>query len=132
MAVLFGTQEWADAMVRELNSSQAYKEAAKNWEGGMYVIVEPDASFKHRIIGYYDLWHGECRPACVIKYKSEKSPKYQIWGQFTVMSQVLEKKLDVVQATMTGKLKVNGDMAQAMKMLGAAVEFVDLVKLRNA
>lgn len=79
MAVLFGTQEWADVVVRELNSSQAYKEAAKNWEGGMYVIVEPDASFKHRIIGYYDLWHGECRPACVIKYESEKSPKYQIW-----------------------------------------------------
>lgn len=35
MAVLFGTQEWADVVVRELNSSQAYKEAAKNWEGGM-------------------------------------------------------------------------------------------------
>ena len=98
----------------------------------MYVIVEPDASFKHRIIGYYDLWHGECRPACVIKYGSEKSPKYQIWGQFTVMSQVLEKKLDVVQATMAGKVKVNGDIAEAMKMLGAAVEFVNLVKLRNA
>lgn len=48
------------------------------------------------------------------------------------MSQVLEKKLDVVQATMAGKLKVNGDIAQAMKMLGAAVEFVNLVKLRNA
>lgn len=47
------------------------------------------------------------------------------------MSQVLEKKLDVVQATMAGKVKVNGDIAQAMKMLGATVEFVDLVKLRN-
>ena len=48
------------------------------------------------------------------------------------MSQVLEKKLDTVKATMAGKLKVNGDRAQAMKMLGAAVEFVNLVKLRNA
>ena len=48
------------------------------------------------------------------------------------MSQVLEKKLDVVQATMAGKVKVNGDIAEAMKMLGAAVEFVNLVKLRNA
>jgi len=100
MAVVFGTQEWADVVVRELNSSPAYKEAAKNWEGVTYVIVEPDASFKHRIIGYYDLWHGKCRPACVIKYESEKSPKYQVWGTFTVMSQVLEKKLDSVQATM--------------------------------
>ncbi len=42
----------------------------------MYIIVESDAPFKHRIIGYYDLWDGECRPACVIKCESEKSPKY--------------------------------------------------------
>jgi putative sterol carrier protein len=77
---MFGAQEWADAMVHELNSSQAYKEVAKNWEGDMYVIVEPDASFKHRIIGYYGLWHGECRSACVSKGESEKSPKYQIRG----------------------------------------------------
>lgn len=98
----------------------------------MCIIVEPDAPFKHRIINCYDLWHGECRPACVIKYESEKSPKHQIWGPFTLMSQVLEKKLDSVQATMVGKPKAKGDMAQAMKMLGAAVEFVDLVKLKNA
>jgi len=33
---------------------------------------------------------------------------------------------------MADKLKVKGDMAQAIKMLGAAGEFVSLVKLRNA
>jgi hypothetical protein len=48
------------------------------------------------------------------------------------MSQVLEKKLDSVQATLADKPKVKGDIAQAMEMLGTAVEFVDLVKLRNA
>ena len=48
------------------------------------------------------------------------------------MSQVLEKKLNSVQATMAGKPKMKGDRAQAMEMLGAAVEFVNLVKLRNA
>ena len=42
----------------------------------MYVIVEPDASFEHRIIGYHNLWDGEGRPACVINYESEQSPKY--------------------------------------------------------
>jgi len=48
------------------------------------------------------------------------------------MSQVLEKKLDSVQATMASKPKVKGAVAQAIKMLRAAVEFVNLVKLRNA
>lgn len=125
MALTFGTQEWVDAAMREMNTSQAYKEAAKNWEGDMYIIVEPDASFSHRIITYYDLWHGECRSASVIKDESEKSPRYQIFGPFTVMNQILEKKLDSVRAMMTGKLKVKGDMAQIMRMPRAAVEFVN-------
>lgn len=80
MAILFRTQEWADAVVQELNSSQAYKEATKNWEGSMYVIFGPYVSFKHRIIGYYGLWHAECCSTCVIKDESKKLPKYQIWG----------------------------------------------------
>ncbi len=125
MAILFGSQEWADKVRQELNKSQAYKEAAKNWEGDMYIIVEPDPSFKHRIITYFDLWHGECRSASVVKNESEKSPKYLIWGPFTVMNSVLEKKLDPVKAMMTGKLKVKGDMAQIMRMPRAAVEFVN-------
>ena len=125
MAIMFGSQEWADAACKELNTSQKYKEAAKNWEGDMYVIVEPDASFKHRIITYFDLWHGDCRSACIVKDEKEKSPKYLISGPFTVMKQVLDKKVDPVQAMMTGKLKVKGDMAQIMRMPRAAVEFVN-------
>lgn len=125
MALTYGTQEWADAAMQEMNTSKAYQEAAKNWEGDMYIILEPDASFKHRIITYYDLWHGQCRSASVIKDESDKSPRYQIYGPFTVMNQILEKKLDAVQAMMTGKLKVKGDMAQIMRMPRAAVEFVN-------
>jgi hypothetical protein len=33
MAILFGSQEWADALKKALETSQAYKEAAKKWEG---------------------------------------------------------------------------------------------------
>jgi len=32
MAILFGTQEWVDALKKALQASQAYKEAAKKWE----------------------------------------------------------------------------------------------------
>ncbi|MBC8275237.1 MAG: SCP2 sterol-binding domain-containing protein [Chloroflexi bacterium] len=125
MAILFGSQEWADKVCEELNSSQIYKEAAKNWEGDMYIIVEPDATFKQRIIVYFDLWHGDCRSACIVKDENEKSPKYRICGPFAIMKQILDKKVDSVQAMMTGRLKVKGDMAQIMRMPRAAVEFVN-------
>jgi putative sterol carrier protein len=125
MAILFGTQEWVDAMKKALETSQPYKEAAKKWEGDIYIIVEPDASYKHRHILYLDLWHGECREARVITDENEKSPKYRIFGPFTNMKQILDKKVDPVQSMMTGKIKVKGDMAQIMKMPRAAVELVN-------
>ena len=80
MAILFGSQEWADALKKALETSQAYTEAAKNWEGDIYIIVEPDASDKHRTIMYLALWHGECREARAITDENEKSPKYRIFG----------------------------------------------------
>ena len=132
MALTIGTQEWADAAMQELNSSQTYKEVAKNWEGDMYVIIEPDASFKNRIIGYFDLWHGECRSASAINDETEKSPQYRISGPYTVMKQLLEKKLDPVKAMMTGKLKVKGNMGQIMRMPRAALEFTNCLSTVDA
>lgn len=125
MAILFGSQEWLDALKKALETSQAYKEAAKNWEGDIYFIVEPDASYKQRDIMYLDLWHGECREALAITDENEKSPKYSIVGPFTNWKQILNKKVDPVQSMMTGKIKVKGDMAQIMKMPRAAVELVN-------
>jgi putative sterol carrier protein len=125
MAILFASQEWLGALKKALETSQAYKEAAKNWEGDIYFIVEPDASYKQRNIMYLDLWHGECREASVITDENEKSPKYRILGPFTNWKQILNKKVDPVQSMMTGKIKVKGDMAQIMKMPRAAVELVN-------
>jgi putative sterol carrier protein len=125
MAILFGSQEWVDALKKALETSQAYKEAAKNWEGDLYIIVEPDASYKNRHVLYLDLWHGECRETGVITDENEKSPKYQILGPFSNWRQILDKKVDPVQSMMTGKIKVKGDMAQIMKMPRAAVELVN-------
>jgi putative sterol carrier protein len=125
MAILFGSQEWVDALKKALETSQAYKEAAKDWEGDLYIIVEPDAAYKSKHVLYLDLWHGECRETGVITDESEKSPKYRIFGPFTNMKQILDKKVDPVQSMMTGKIKVKGDMAQIMKMPRAAVELVN-------
>jgi putative sterol carrier protein len=41
MAIDFPSQEWLEALMKELNSSKAYQEAAKNWEGDFYFIFEP-------------------------------------------------------------------------------------------
>ncbi|HIE17274.1 MAG TPA: hypothetical protein EYP71_03665 [Dehalococcoidia bacterium] len=125
MAIRYGTEEWVKAACEATNKSQAYKEAAKNWEGDMYFIVEPEGTLKEKIIMYFDLYHGECRAASVVKDEAEKTPAYRFWAPLGIWRQILEKKLDPVQAMMTGKLNLKGDMAQIMRMPKAAVELVN-------
>jgi putative sterol carrier protein len=127
MAVKFGSEEWLKAFIQEISRSQAYKEVANKWEGDLYFIIEPEASLKDKIIVYVDLWHGECRSSALVTDEGEKTPAYRIWGPFSIWRQILEKKLDPVQAMMTGRLKVKGDMAQIMRMPRAAVELVNCV-----
>jgi hypothetical protein len=47
------------------------------------------------------------------------------------MSQILDRKPDSVPAMMPDKLKMKEDIAQIMKMPTAAVEFVNLAKLKS-
>ncbi len=84
---------------------------------------------KQRIIMYTDLWHGECRSACLIVDESEKPPAYRMTAPYGVWKQILDKKLDAVQAMMTGRLKVKGDMGQIMRMPRAAVELTNCTLL---
>lgn len=129
MGIKYGTDEWVKALCRECNKSQAYREAARNWEGDMYFVTEPEGPVKEKIVMYMDLWHGECRSACLIADESEKSPAYRMTAPYGVWKQILEKKLDAVQAMMTGRLNVKGDMAQIMKMPRAAVELTNCTLL---
>ncbi len=125
MAIEYGTEEWVKAVSQEVNTSQAYKDAAKNWEGDMYFIVEPKEEFKEKIVMYFDLWHGECRQAGVIADESEKTPAYRFWAPYSIWKKILLGELDSVQAMMSGKLNLKGDMGQIMKMPNAAVEFTN-------
>lgn len=80
---------------------------------------------------YFDLWHGECREACVVQNENEKNPAYRTWAPYSVWKQIMEKKLDGVQAMMTGRVKVAGDMTQVMKMPSATVELTNCWLLIN-
>ena len=119
MAYIFPSAEWTEQFNNAINSSDAYASAAKNWEGDIILVIDGEGGI------YLDLWHGECREASAITDENEKSPKYRIFGPFTNMRQILDKKVDPVQSMMTGKIKVKGDMAQIMKMPRAAVELVN-------
>ncbi len=122
--VLFGSPEWVEALHNELNQSQAYADAAKNWEGDFYFVVDPEGPIAERIYLYMDLWHGKSREACVVQDPKEKNPVFVMSGPYSKWKKVVQAELDPIQALMTSQLKLKGNMVMVMKYVKAAQEIV--------
>ena len=122
--VRFGSDAWVQALHNELNTSQAYEDAAKNWEGDFYFVVNPEGAVKEPMYLYMDLWHGKSREAFVVKDESSKKPAFVMSGPYSKWKKVVSAQLDPIQALMTGQLKLKGNMVMVMKNVKAAQEIV--------
>ncbi len=125
----FLSDEWIKALCQELNQSEAYAQAAKNWEGDFYFVVEPEGEMKETVIFYVDLWHGECRGARLIGDEKEKEPVFRMSAPLSAWRKVVEKKLDPIQGLMTRQLKLKGNMSMIMRNVKAAQELVNCCTL---
>ncbi len=124
---LFGTKEWVDAYIKNLNDNKAYEEAASWWEGDFVFIAEPAGNLDHEIKLYVDLWHGKCRSGRVLESVEEPKAEF-IWsGNWDNWVLLLTKKIDPIQGLMAGKFKLVGNMAKVMRATKAAQEMVNSV-----
>ena len=125
MTLKFPSDVWIKAMMDELNKSEVYENVAKNWEGDFYFIIEQGGKLAHEVILYMDLWHGKCRDAFVVSDPDEITPAFRLSGPLENWIRVMTKRLDPMQAMMTGVLKLKGNMAMVMKNVRAAKELVE-------
>lgn len=127
MAYKFPSSEWVEALKEAINNSEDYRSAAKTWEGDFFFVIEPDATttLTEPVTLYMDLWHGECRDAYVVENPAEhKQPEFVISAPFAVWKQVVTAELDPIQALMTRKLKLKGNLMKIMRSVKAANELV--------
>jgi putative sterol carrier protein len=129
MAIKFLSEEWIEALMQELNKSQSYRDTARDWEGDFYFIIEPEGDAEETVIYYMDLWHGECRSACVVTDEKEKTPEFIIRAPLRIWRRVIEKKLDPIQGLVTRQLKLQGNLMKIMKAPKAAMELVNCCTL---
>ncbi len=122
--ILFATPSWAAAFKEAVNQSPSYAEAAKNWEGDFWFIVEPDAEGGERVLMYVDLWHGQCREAFIAKDESERNPEFRIWAPARNWRRVITREIDPIRALMTNTLRLKGNFAKIMRNVKAAQELV--------
>ncbi len=125
MEHLFGSEEWIQSYKDEVNSSGRYKKVAGNWEGDFYFVILADGLMDRDVIYYVDLWHGECRQACLVENESDYRPAFRLESDASNWRAIVNKKLDPIQGMMTRRIKLQGDMSKIMRYVPAAQELVN-------
>ena len=128
MDAIFPTPDWLKAFEIKLNSDEKYAKVGNKWEGDFYFVIQPDDTLKEQVIYYLDLWHGKCRSTEVVKDISSHSPAFSLSAAYGNFSRVLTGELDAMQAMMTRKLEVKGNMAVLMRSIPTVLEFVRCAK----
>jgi putative sterol carrier protein len=125
MPAIFPSEEWLKGLEEKLNSDERYREIAKNWEGDLFFIIEPEGNLKERLTFYLDLWHGACRR---VEYNPapEKYPKptFILAANYKNITAILSGALNPMTAMMTSKLKVNGSLGYMMRNVPTVLDFV--------
>lgn len=125
MAIKFPSDAWIKALMEKLNESETYQDAARNWEGDFYFVVQKSPGVPQDAYLYMDLWHGKCRDAYEVSDPGQKKPEFTINAPLPTWKKVLNKKLDPIQGLVTRQLKLQGNLMKVMKAPKAAVELVN-------
>ena len=125
MAYMFPTDEWIKALEVEVNKSEAYRKAAKTWEGDFYFVVEPGPGVPEPVTLYIDLWHGSAKSGALVDDEGAMDPEFNIRAPVGTWRRVIEKKLDPIQGMVTGQLKLSGTLSKIMRAPKAAAELVN-------
>ena len=125
MTAIFPSQEWLNGLETKLNSDERYADIARNWEGDLIFLIEPEGNLKKQLTFYLDLWHGKCRkvdfnPGLDVY----ASPSYVLTASYNNITAILSGKLNPMTAMMTSKLKVKGSMGYMMRNVPTVLDFV--------
>lgn len=124
MSAIFPSIDWLNELDVKLNTDARYAEIAKKWEGDMTIVVEPEGNLTERKIYYLDLWHGKCRGVAELKDVSEKTPTFVLTASYENIKRIMTGKLDPMQAMLTRKLSVKGNLAVMMRSVPTVLDFV--------
>jgi len=122
--VIFPTAEWIKTTKEKINTDEKYAQIAKNWEGDLRVILEPDGPLHETIWLYWDLWHGKCRDAYVEDQSSTKSVALVINAPYRNVVKVVSGEIGVMAALMGRVVHLHGNMILIMRNVPTVIDFV--------
>jgi putative sterol carrier protein len=121
----FPSEEWVIAAKAKLNDDARYAQIAKAWEGDIRFVIEPGGPLAEPCWIYLDLWHGTCRDAYLETPNSAgKKTAFTLKAPYENFAKILQGELDPMQAMLTRKLVVQGNMAVMMRSVPTVLDFV--------
>jgi putative sterol carrier protein len=129
MPYLFPSPEWVEQLQIEINRNEAYRSSGKTWEGDFYFTVKSGPGLEEPFRLYLDLWHGECRDAFAVTGEETKKPEFVIAGTLDTYRRIFTKKQDPIQALMTRRLELEGNMMKIMRAVKATLDLVNCCSL---
>ena len=124
MAGVFPDNEWLDSFVHALNSTESYAKTASKWEGDILFEILAEGALEKDTYIYLDLWHGRCRSASFMERKEEVDRAFVVSAPFSNFARVAKGDLDPMQAMLTRKLAVKGNMGYMLRNVPVVLEFV--------
>jgi len=121
---IFLTEDWLRAFEEKLNNDAKYAEIAKDWEGDVVLTVTPGKKLDQPVVLYFDLWHGKCRQAYFVEDKTDENAAFILRGDYENYARILKGELHPMQAMLTRKLSVKGNMGLMMRNVPTVLDFV--------
>ncbi|GIU96319.1 MAG: Fis family transcriptional regulator [Actinomycetota bacterium] len=124
----FLSDAWFRELVERIEASEAYREAAADWEGDVafWIEAEPDRGLEEDVFAVLDLWHGRCLGGGLVERSRAEAARYLIAAPYSRWKDVVTGHLDPVRGMMQGKLRVRGDLPTIVRQVRAANELVRL------
>jgi putative sterol carrier protein len=121
----FPSVEWTMAVMERLNSDEEYARIARNWENDLKFIVEPSGSLPGEVSLYFDLWHGRCRNTIFLPDTTvQQEASFILKGTYDNFKRILEGKVDPMQALLTRKVLVQGNLGLLLRSVPIVLNFV--------
>ena len=123
MSVRFGTSDWAAALVKEINDSSEYRNAAKSWgsdfNGNMLFHFQADEQLAKPLHLFIRLKEGQCQGAEFVPAPNHDGAGFVLRAPFALWKDILERKTLAASAILTGKMKVDGGKMILLKHTAA-------------
>ena len=122
MALLYPSNEWCQEWKNVINSSDATKEAGKDWGvdfiGNWIFEITPGSGLDKTTYVYLEAKAGECTDARLIDNPSEVEVGFYCTGSYEEFKAAVKGKKDFIQGVVRGTFKLKGNMMKIMKYGG--------------